>query len=121
MKILLFGAYGLLMESIIVKLHKEGHELFVMTGRKIPEDHHEGTIDAYFVEYADSSLYYVFESIKPEAVIYTGAFDERFHWKEQSDSAKYLAGLNNIILSSIKANVSKFVYFSTTDIYDDSD
>ena len=120
MKILLFGAYGLLMESIIVKLHKEGHELFVVTGRKISEDHHEGTIDAYFVEYADSSLYYVFESIKPEAVIYTGAFDERFHWKEQSDSAKYLAGLNNIILSSIKANVSKFVYFSTTDIYDDS-
>lgn len=120
MKILLFGAYGLLMESIIVKLHKEGHELFVVTGRKIPEDHHEGTVDAYFVEYADSSLYYVFESIKPEIVIHTGAFDERFHWNEQADSAKYLAGLNNIILSSVKAGVPRFLYFSTTDIYDAS-
>lgn len=118
MKILLFGAYGLLMESIIIKLHKEGHELFTVTGRKIPEDHHEGTIDAYFVEYADNSLYYVFESIKPEVVIHTGAFDERFHWKEQVDSAKYLAGLNNIILCSVKVGVKKFLYFSTVDIYD---
>lgn len=120
MKILLFGAYGLLMESIIVKLHKEGHELFVVTGRKIPEEHHEGTVDAYFVEYADKSLYYVFESVKPDVVIHTGAFDERFHWKEQTDSAQYLAGLNNIVLSSVKASVPMFIYFSTTDIYDGS-
>lgn len=118
MKILLFGSYGLLMESVIVKLHKEGHELFVVTGRKISEGHHEGIVDAYCIEYADNSLYYVFESIKPEAVICTGAFDELFHWKEQTDSAKYLAGLNNIILSSIKASVPRFIYFSTTDIYD---
>ncbi len=117
MKVLLFGAYGLLMESLIVKLHKEGHELFVVTGRKRKEEHHEGTVDAYFVEYGDSSLYYVFESVKPDLAIYTGAFDERFHWKQQSDSAKYLAGLNNVIVSAVKANVPKFIYFSTTDIY----
>lgn len=108
------------MESIIVKLHKEGHELFVVTGRKISEERHESIIDAYCIEYADNSLYYVFESVKPETVICTGAFDELFHWREQADSAKYLAGLNNIILSSIKAKVSKFIYFSTTDIYDAS-
>jgi nucleoside-diphosphate-sugar epimerase len=117
-KILLFGSYGLLMESVIVKLHKEGHELFVVTGRKLQEEHHEGTIDAYFVEYGDSSLYYVFESVKPDAVICTGAFDELFHWKEQTDSAKYLAGFNNILISAIKSKVSKFIYFSTTDVYD---
>jgi len=108
------------METMLLKLRKEGHELFVVTGRKVQEEHHESVVDAYFLEYADNSLYYVFESIKPDAVICTGAFDELYHWREQSDSARYLAGLNNIILSSVKAGSPRFLYFSTTEIYDGS-
>ncbi|MFZ7120111.1 MAG: NAD-dependent epimerase/dehydratase family protein [Eubacteriaceae bacterium] len=120
-KAIVVGAYGLFVESLVARLKKEACETFVITGNKIKDGKkHNGVIEDYSFEYDNDNIHYILESAKSDVVIYTGALDPNFTWKNQSDAVTYIAGLNNMLISAVKAGVKRFVYLSQTDVYDEA-
>lgn len=121
-KTLIVGAYGLFSEAFLVKAHKEAYETFIITGSKKKEGiMHSGVADEYHFQYDNSNIQYILESTKVDTVIFTGALDPIFKWNNKKDAVTYLSGLMNILVSSSKLSVKKFIYLSTTDVYQTED
>lgn len=118
-KAIVIGKYGIYLESLINKLKKEACEVFVITGNKSKSaEKHSGIVEEYNFEYDNPNIHYILESTKAEVVIFTGALDPHFSWKEQRDAVAYIAGLDNILISAEKAGVKRFIYVSSIDVYD---
>lgn len=118
MKIIIVGAYGLVTDTLISRLNQAVCETFIITGSKTKEEKkHKGVIEEYYFTYDNSNIPYILESTKVDAVIFMGALDSKFLWNDQSDAVTFLSGLYNMILSASKAGVKRFIYLSTTELY----
>ncbi len=118
-KVIIVGTYGLLTETLVTRLKKEACENFVITGSKIPEEtRHKNVVEEYPFDYSNINIPFIMESIKAEVVIYTGALDERLSLNKQSDAIAYIGGLYNMLISASKSGVKKFIYLSSTQVYD---
>jgi len=54
----------------------------------------------------------------PDAIIFTGAFDERYFWTDYHRcSSKYMSELTNIIVTAADLEIKKFIYLSTVNVY----
>ena len=106
--------------SLIARLKQEGWETFVFTGNKSPDEYKNtaGVLEAYNYDYDNSNIPFIIENTKVDVLIFTGALDNRFTWSTQSDAITYLGGLYNMLLSASKSGVKRFIYLSTTDIYE---
>lgn len=93
--------------------------MFVVTGnvrknRTKPAE----VFQEYNFAYDSDSISYIIKSVEPDIVIYTGALDGGFDWKNESIQApKYIAGLTNVIINCIGSNIKQFVYLSSCAIF----
>lgn len=121
-KTLIVGAYSLFSEAFLIKANKEACETYVITGNKTKEGiMHTGVVDEYRFEYNNSNIQYILESTKVDTVIFTGTLDPIFKWNNKNDAVSYLGGLMNILVSASRTSVKKFIYLSTTDVYQTED
>ena len=66
MNIMLVGGISLMMRSLSIKLHKEGHRLYVLTGSRNPGNHYPHAFERYDFPYDSPSVEEVFRSVQPE-------------------------------------------------------
>ena len=121
MNVLLIGGSSSMMDAIIDKLNKNGHRLYVLTGRRDKRFSYKHIFERYDFEYEDDSVKDIFESIKPDMVLFLGAYDTNFSWQRaRQDSVHYAAALMNILSAYSVVGKGRFVYFSSQEVFSGS-
>lgn len=80
MNILLAGGSCSLMDSMILKLRKEGHRVFLLTGDKYRHNKYERVFEKYDFAYDCENLNDILESVNADVTILMGAFDTNYRW-----------------------------------------
>lgn len=118
MNVLLIGGAGSFIDNLIVKMKKEGHRVYLLTGSKIEYGGYQKVFEKYNFTYDSSSLPEVFESINPDLLIYMGAYDTNYSWiDENRDGVKYSAGLLNILMAYASRKKGRFIYLSSHEVF----
>ena len=119
MKILLIGGASGLVNKLIVKLRKERHKVFLITGQRNKNVYYEKVFERFDFPYDGESIHQIFHSVRPDLTIFMGAQDSNFDWqKVQQESVRYNASLTNILMSYAVVGSGRFLYLSSADIYE---
>lgn len=118
MNVLLIGGSGSLINNLILKLNKEGHRVYLLTGSRYSKEPYQKVFERYNFTYDSACLNEIFESVNPDLTIYMGAYDTNFRWKgEEAASVKYSASLMNILMGYTMRGHGRFIYLSSGGIY----
>lgn len=121
MDVMLVGGVSPMMRKLSLKLYKEGHRIFVLSGNRNPSDHYEHVFERYDFPYSAASVEEVFRSVNPDVTILLGAFDGNLSEKDSKRVAvEYAAGLQNILLSWAALNKGRLIYLSSVEVYGNS-
>ncbi len=72
----------------------------------------------YNIDLDDEYVRVVVQSVKPDTIIFLGAYDDGHSWQDyHRASAKYISALTNILVSASDLGVKKFIYLSTINVY----
>lgn len=118
MNVLLVGGGSRMTDAVIDKLNKGKHRIFLLTGRRDRKFSYKHVFERYDYPYEDESIKDIFDSVKPDMVIFMGAYDTNFDWhRERQESVRYTASLMNIMATYSMVGKGKFIYFSSHDVY----
>lgn len=118
MNVLLIGGSGSLINYLIIKLKKEGHKIFLLTGEHYKKLSYEKVFETYYFSYNSENLNEIFESVNPDVTIFLGAYDTNFSWKEEEkDSVRFTSSLMNILVAYSMVKRGKFIFLSSADVY----
>lgn len=121
MNVLLIGGGGRIADAIIDKLNKGNHRVYLLTGRREKSVSYKHVFEKYCFSYEDDSVKDIFESIKPELILFLGAYDPNFSWqRSRQDSVHYAASLMNVLSAYAMLGKGRFVYFSSHEVYSGS-
>lgn len=122
MNVLLIGGNSGMMNAIIDKFKKGNHRIYLLTGRKDKTSSYKSVFERYDFSYDDDSVKDIIESIRPELVIFMGAYDSNFDWnhKGRQESVRYTTSLINILSTYSMIGKGRFIYFSSQEVYGDS-
>lgn len=119
MVVLLIGGGSVLMNAMIDKLNKNAHRVYVLTGQKENRFSYSHVFEKYNFPYESASIQAVFESIKPDVTVFTGAFDPNYTWERPNqDAVRYMAGLTNILAAFSMMRRGRFLYCSSQEVYE---
>ena len=119
MNILLIGGCNSFLNNLIIKLKKEGHRVYLLTGSRSDTQPYQRVFERYNFPYDSSCLNEIFESIHPDVTIYMGAYDSNYSWKnEESEAVRYISCMMNILMSYISYGIGRFICLSSQDVYD---
>ena len=118
--ILIIGDYNPFTKELINKFHKERWQIFFLTNREdvIKE---ENVFEQFNFPYTSDNIREIINSSRPDLVIFTGAFDSCFNWKNENlndTSNSYIAGLNNILTYTGLLGVKSFIYLSYEGVFE---
>lgn len=118
MNVLLIGGSGSLINNLILKLNKEGHRVYLLTGQRYSKEPYQKVFERYNFTYDSSCINEIFESVTPDLTIFMGAYDTNFRWKgEEAASVKYSASLMNILMGYTMRGHGRFIYLSSAAVY----
>ncbi len=117
MNVLLIGSSGSLMESMVNRLHKEGHRIFLLTGSKNKKARYNHVFEYYYFDFESESVPQVFESVRPDVTLYLGACDPGTRVTNETQGVHFFSGLTNLLASFSMIPQGRFVYLSTSDIF----
>lgn len=121
MDIMLVGGVSPMMRKLSLKLHKEGHRIYVLSGNRNPSNHYDYVFERYDFPYDSVSVGEVFKSVNPDVTILLGAFDGNLTGKDpQREAVRYAAGLQNILLSWSVLEKGRLIYLSSVEVYGNS-
>ena len=121
MNVLVIGGGGRITDAIIDKLNKCNHRVYLLTGRREKSVPYKHVFEKYCFSYEDDSVKDIFESIKPELILFLGAYDTNFSWqRSRQDSVRYAASLMNVLSAYAMLGRGRFVYFSSQEVYSGS-
>ena len=110
-----------MMDAMISKFNKAGHRLYLLTGKKDKSISYPHVFARYDFAYDNDSINDIFESIKPELLVFMGAYDTNFDWhRSRQESVRYTTALMNILSAYSMVGKGRFVYLSSEDVYSDS-
>ena len=113
MNVLLIGGAGSFINNLIVKLKKEGHRVYLLTGNRYDKHPYQRVFEKYNFGYDSTCLNEIFESIRPDVTICMGAYDTNFNWRSEEDEAvQYTSRMMNILMAYVMAGYGKFIYLS---------
>ncbi len=118
MNVLLIGSSGSLMESMVNRLDKEGHRIFLLTGSRDRKTRYKHVFEYYRFDFENESVPQVFESVRPDVTLYLGACDPGAEVTDETQAAHFFSGLNNLLVSFSMVYQGRFVYLSTSDIFE---
>ena len=119
MVVLLIGGGSVLMDAMISKLTKNGHRVYLLTGQKNSRFSYKQVFEKYNFPYDSGSIKDIFESTRPDVVVFMGAYDTNFDWEgdARQESVRYVAGLVNILSAYSLVKEGKFIYFSSQEVF----
>ncbi len=117
MNILLIGGSGSLINNLIIKLNKEGHRVYLLTGSRYKQAPYQKVFERYDFTYDSTCLDEIFESINPDLTVFMGAYDTNFRWQNERDAVKFSAGLMNILMAYFMHSKGRFIYISSDEVY----
>lgn len=121
MNVLLISGGSRIVDAIIDKLNKGNHRIYLLTGQREKSVSYKHVFEKYCFSYEDGSIKDILESIKPELVLFLGAYDTNFSWhRDRQDSVHYAAALMNILSAYAMLRKGRFVYFSSHEVYGNS-
>lgn len=121
MDIMLVGGVSPMMRKLSLKLYKEGHKIYVLSGSRNPSNHFEYAFERYDFPYDNASVEEVFRSVKPDVTILLGAFDGNLSGEDpKREAIQYAAGLQNILLSWSALEKGRLIYLSSAEVYGSS-
>lgn len=121
MDVLLVGGASPMMRKLSLKLYKEGHRIYVLSGNRNPSERFEHIFERYDFPYSASSVEEVFRSVNPDVTVLLGAFDSNLYQKDLKKAAvEYSAGIQNILLSWATLNKGRLIYLSSAEVYGNS-
>lgn len=117
MNILLIGGSGSFINNLIIKLNKEGHRIYLLTGTRYKQAPYQKVFERYDFTYDCTCLDEIFKSIDPDLTLFMGAHDTNFKWQEEKDAVRFSASLMNILMAYSMNNVGRFIYLSSDEVY----
>lgn len=118
MVVLLAGGGSVLMNAIIDKLNKNGHRVYLLTGKKENRFSYRRVFEKYNFSYESGSIKDIMDSIKPDVMVFTGAYDTNFSWESpRQEAVGYTAGLMNILSAFSMMKTGRFFYLSSQEVY----
>lgn len=117
MNILLIGGSGSFINNLIIKLNKEGHRIYLLTGSRYKQAPYQKVFERYDFTYDCTCLDEIFKSIDPDLTLFMGAHDTNFRWQEEKDAVRFSASLMNILMAYSMNNVGRFIYLSSDEVY----
>lgn len=118
MNILLIGGPGSFIDNIIIKLNKEGHRVYLLTGNRYGKQPYQKVFERYNFSYDSPCLNEIFKSVNPDLTIYLGAYDTNYNWdNEEVVTVRFSANLMNILMSYAMSGGGRFVYLSRSEVY----
>lgn len=118
MVVLLIGGSSVLMNTIINKLNKNGHRVYLLTGQKQDRFSYRRVFEKYNFAYDSGSIKNILDSVKPDVTVFTGAFDTNYSWESaRQESVDYMSGLMNILSAFSMMKAGRFLYFSSQEVY----
>lgn len=120
MEVLLIGN-GRLTEALIDRLNKNGDRIYLLTGQRETRPLRQRVFEKYNFPYDNDSVKDIYDSVKPDITIFTGAWDSHFNWqKARQESVRYTASLINILTAYSMLGKGRFVYFSSQEVFSGS-
>ena len=121
MDIMLVGGLSPMMRKLSLKLYKEGHKIYVLTGNRNPSDRYEHAFERYDFPYDSASIEEVFRSVNQDVTVLLGAFDGNLVGEDpKKEAIRYAAGLQNILLSWSALEKGRLIYLSSAEVYGNS-
>ena len=121
MDIMLVGGLSPMMRKLSLKLYKEGHRIYVLSGNRNPSIHYDYAFEKYDFPYDSASVEEVFRSVNPDVTIILGAFDGNLSGEDpKREAVRYAAGLQNILLSWSVLEKGRLIYLSSAEVYGNS-
>lgn len=122
MNVLLAGGAGHFTELMINKLNKEGHRVYILTGKNHKHSSYKNVFETYRFPYDNENIREIFESVNPDIILFMGAFDTNFDWaKGKQTSVDYSSGLLNMLISfAALPRQARFIYLSSHEIFEES-
>jgi len=117
MNILLIGGSGSFINNLIIKLNKEGHRIYLLTGSRYKQAPYQKVFERYDFTYDCTCLDEIFKSIDPDLTLFMGAHDTNFRWQEEKDAVRFSASLMNILMAYSMNNVGRFIFLSSDEVY----
>ena len=78
MDIMLVGGASPIMRKLSLKLYKEGHRIYVLSGNRNPSNSYEHVFERYDFPYSADSVKEAFRSVKPDVNVLLCAFGSIF-------------------------------------------
>ena len=108
-------------KRLLLKLYKEGHKVYVLSGDRNPSNRYEHAFEWYNLPYDSASVEEVFQSVNPDVTVLLGAFDGNLSGENPKEEAVgYAAGMQNILLSWSVLEKGRLIYLSSAEVYGDS-
>lgn len=121
MNILLVGGSSKITDAMIDKLNKGGHRVYLLTGQKDKRPSYKRVFERYNFLYEDENVLHIVESVKPDAILFLGAYDTNFDWsKGRQESVRYTSSLINLLSVSSVMSSGRFIYVSSQEVYSGS-
>ncbi len=122
-KVLIIGSYNFFSVGINLRLKREKHNTYIICGKqKNDRDRYKQSADVdYFFDPSDSSVSHIVDDIRPDVIIFTGAYDDGYNWDHEKTAAKqYILSLTNILGIAGDYKPKRFIYISNDTITDGS-
>lgn len=121
MDIMLVGGVSPMTRKLSLKLYKEGHRIYVLSGNRNPANRYEHAFERYDLPYNSASVEEVFQSVNPDVTIVLGAFDGNLPGEDpKREAVAYAAGLQNILLSWSVLERGRLIFLSSVEVYGNS-
>ena len=121
MKVLIAGQYGVFLGQLIDIFHKEGWEVYLLTGEGRPSRRRRNVFEQYYFRYDSESVRDIMDSASPDLLLFAGAFDSAFRQENaRRGSMLFLSGLTNLLMLAQLLKVPRFVYLSTHEVFGES-
>ena len=119
--ILIVGGYGTLTNELINKFYKENWRIYTLiSNRKLIKPAH--VFEQYVFRYDSDSIKEVIGSCRPDAIVFTGAYDPQYQWNEESkieEALSFITGLSNLLMCAAMTGIRHFIYLSSEHVYED--
>ena len=117
MKVFIIGGCNTVVNALLQKFNKEGLKLYVLTGSHQYHNKYKHVYEQYHFSYENNCIKEVFESVRPDVTIFTGAFDSNYHWENGfREITSYCSGLYNILTAYSLLQFGRFIYLSSDEI-----
>lgn len=120
MKVLIVGQPGYFVKPLIQRLYREKADVYLLSAN-LPEGWKSGKEihEKYIFPLDSQSVSYVVGDVKPDTIIFVGAADSGYSWKNPvMDTVAMTAALSNVLLCAKTAGVEKVFYLSSEEVFD---